>query len=161
MRSAAIDLRPRAFRLRGFALALAATAALLLAPADAAAARDKLVIGMTQYPATLNPNIDSMMAKSYLLGLTQRPFTVYDAEWKLVCLLCTELPTFENGGAVKERTPDGTEGVAVTYTIQPNATWGDGTPVTTKDVLFTYEVGRDPTTGISNAELYRRIPRST
>lgn len=123
----------------------------------AAEARDKLVIGMTQYPSTLNPNLDSMLAKSYLMGLTQRPFTVYDADWKLVCLLCTELPTFENGGAVRERLAHGKQGVAVTYSIQPDATWGDGTPVTTRDVLFTYEVGRDPTTGIANAELYRRI----
>ena len=30
-------------------------------------------------------------------------------------------------------------------------------PVTTADVLFTYEVGRNPQSAISNAELYRRI----
>ena len=29
-----------------------------------------------------------------------RPFTVYDPDWKLVCLLCTELPSIENGRAV-------------------------------------------------------------
>ena len=120
----AIHARPRGFGRRRLAVALGFAVALLLAATGPAEARDKLVIGMTQYPATLNPNIDAMMAKSYLLGLTQRPFTVYDAEWKLVCLLCTGLPTFENGGAVKERTPDGKEGVAVTYTIQPNATSG-------------------------------------
>ena len=45
----------------------------------------------------------------------------------------------------------------LTYTIRADATWGDGTPVTTADVLFTYEVGRNPLSGISNAELYRRI----
>jgi len=45
----------------------------------------------------------------------------------------------------------------VTYTIQPNATWGDGTPVTTDDVMFTYEVGKNEKSGFSNSELYRRI----
>ena len=49
--------------------------------------------------------------------------------------------------------------MALTYTIQPEATWGDGTPVTTDDVLFTWEVGRHPESGVSNAELYRRITR--
>src|SRR5207237_26522 len=44
-----------------------------------------------------------------------------------------------------------------TYTIRPEARWGDGVPVTTADVLFTYEVGRNPQSAISNAELYRRI----
>src|SRR5205823_4076980 len=35
--------------------------------------------------------------------------------------------------------------------------WADGVPVTTADVLFTYEVGRNPQSAVSNAELYRRI----
>ena len=41
-----------------------------------------------------------MAAKNYVLGMAMRPFTVYDADWKLVCLLCTELPSIENGRAV-------------------------------------------------------------
>jgi peptide/nickel transport system substrate-binding protein len=31
--------------------------------------------------------------------MTLRPFVIYDKDWKLVCMLCTELPTFENGQA--------------------------------------------------------------
>ena len=62
--------------------------------------RDSLTIGITQFPSTLNPNIDAMAAKNYVLGMAMRPFTVYDADWKLVCLLCTELPSIENGRAV-------------------------------------------------------------
>jgi peptide/nickel transport system substrate-binding protein len=130
---------------------------LLLTGAGAAAARDQLVIGITQYPGNLNPDIESMAAKAYVLGMTQRPLTVYDQSWHLVCMLCTMLPTFENGRAVREKAPDGKEGVALTYTLEPHATWGDGVPVTTKDVLFTWEVGRNPQSGITNAELYRRI----
>jgi peptide/nickel transport system substrate-binding protein len=130
---------------------------LLFTAPPAASAREQLVIGMAQYPSTFHPNIDSMLAKSYLLGLTERPFTAYGVDWELACFLCTELPTIENGQAVIEDLPDGTKGIAVTYTIQPGATWGDGTPVTTRDVLFTYEVGKHPESGISNAELYRRI----
>src|SRR5690606_27306064 len=41
--------------------------------------------------------------------------------------------------------------------IHPAATWGDGVPVTTEDVLFTYEAGAHPRSGISNAEFYRRV----
>ena len=131
---------------------------LLLAPSPAAiAARDSLSIGITQFPATLNPNIDAMAAKSYVLGMALRPFTVYDADWHLVCLLCTRLPTIANGLAVPVDLPDGKKGVDLTYTIRPDAKWGDGTPVTTKDVRFTYEVGRHPQSAVTNAELYRRI----
>jgi len=133
------------------------TAFALCLAASAAAAREQLVIGMTQFPSTLNPNIDSMLAKSYVLAMTQRPFTAYDETWELVCLLCTELPTLENGLAKLEALGDGSQGVAVTYTIQPGATWGDGVPVTTEDVRFTYAVGAHPQSGVGNAELYRRI----
>jgi peptide/nickel transport system substrate-binding protein len=144
---------------------LARFAALLLAllaatQAPVAFARDHLTIGIGQFPSDLHPTAgDSMAAKSYVLGLTQRPLTTYDPSWQLVCLLCTELPTFENGKAVKEPQPDGSMGVALTYTLQPGARWGDGVPVTTKDVLFTLEVGRDSQSGLANAEMYRRIPR--
>src|SRR5215210_6401440 len=101
-----------------------------------AAEHDSLTIGITQFPATLNPNIDVMAAKSYVLGMAVRPFTVYDADWKLVCLLCTELPSIENGRAVPIDLSGSRKGVDLTYTIRPDATWGDGVPVTTADVLF-------------------------
>src|SRR5918994_2201228 len=99
-------------------------------PGGARAAKDELVIGITQFPSTFHPNIDSMAAKSYILGMAQRPFTTFDADWQLVCMLCTELPTIENGLAKIEQQDDGSAGIALTYTILPDATWGDGTPVT-------------------------------
>ncbi|MDX9860926.1 MAG: peptide ABC transporter substrate-binding protein [Rhodospirillales bacterium] len=123
----------------------------------AQAAKDELVIGITQFPSTFHPSIDSMAAKSYVLAMTRRPFTTYDADWKLVCMLCTKLPTIENGLARPERTPDGKRGIAVTYSIRPDAFWGDAVPVTTKDVMFTWEVGRNPKSGLTNIELYRSL----
>ncbi|MBO0736496.1 MAG: peptide ABC transporter substrate-binding protein [Alphaproteobacteria bacterium] len=124
---------------------------------QAVAGKDELTIGITQFPSTLNPNIDAMAAKSYVLGATLRPFTVYDADWKLVCLLCVKLPSIEDGDAVPVDLPDGKKGIDLTFTIRPDASWGDGVPVTTEDVLFTYQVGRDPASAVANGELYRRI----
>jgi peptide/nickel transport system substrate-binding protein len=132
---------------------------LLVAPAPAALAKDTLVIGISQYPSTLHPGFEPMLARSYVLGLARRPFTVYDADWHLVCLLCTELPTFENGGARRETTPDGGDGVAVTYTIRPEASWGDGTPVSSEDVVFAWRIGREPASGLLPMEFYRRVYR--
>ncbi|HTQ34104.1 MAG TPA: peptide ABC transporter substrate-binding protein [Stellaceae bacterium] len=130
--------------------------ALLMLPA-AASAHDQLTIGIVQFPATLNPDIDSMAAKSYVLGFAVQPFTVFDADWKIVCLLCTELPSFDNGRAVKTELPGGKTGVDLTYTIRPDAMWADGTPVTTDDVKFTYEFGRNKASAVANAEMYREI----
>ncbi len=123
----------------------------------AKAARDQLVIGITQFPASFHPNIDSMLAKTYILALTRRPLTTYDKNWRLICMLCVKLPTIENGLAAPEKTPDGKQGIAVTYTIRADANWGDDTPVTTKDVVFTWKVGRNKKTGVSNIELYRSL----
>ena len=128
----------------------------------AAHAAESLSIGITQFPHSLHPSIDSMAATSYIHGFIRRPITAYDADWQLTCLLCTELPTLENGKAVIETVPkdvgDGSgRGMAVTYTLPANALWGDGTPITTADVVFTWEVGRHPATGFTSAEGFRRI----
>ena len=122
-------------------------------------APDELHIGITQFPATLHPNIDSMLAKTYVLGMAQRPLTGYDHKWQLQCVLCQELPSLENGEAWLEPLTTGGEGVAVRYRLDPRARWGDGTPVSTRDVLFTWQVGRNPDTGVAGLEAYRRILR--
>lgn len=131
-------------------------AMLLLLPA-LAAAQERLVIGISQFPGTMHPSFGSMMAKSYVAAMTRRKITVYDPDWKLTCLLCTELPDLEKGTAEYVDMEDGTPGIAVTFELDPRAVWGDGTPITTKDVLFTWRVGRNETTGVDNQELYRRI----
>ena len=104
------------------------------------AAKDELAIGTTQAPGTMNPLISSMLAKSLILNMTQRPVTAYDANWNLVCLLCTELPTIENGKARLVDLPDGKKGIETDYELKPFV-WGDGTPLTTKDIAFTIDVG--------------------
>ena len=119
--------------------------------------RDEITIGMTQFPATLNPIINAMLAKSYALAMVLRPLTAYDSHWEPACLLCTEVPTVENGLAKVKEYPDGSEGIAVSFTIRPGATWGDGTPVTSRDAVFGWEVGSHPLTGVADRQAYTRI----
>ena len=139
--------------LAGLVLALAA-----LSPAPAPAqGGGTLTIGMSQFASTLHPSMGASVAKSYVLDMARRPITAYGVDWELICLACTELPTLENGRAVLEPTPEGGEGIALTYTLQPEATWGDGTPVTTDDVVFAWEVGHHPQSAYDNLELFRSI----
>jgi peptide/nickel transport system substrate-binding protein len=135
------------------------TAIALVAAPMTAEARDQLIIGLTQYPSTLHPSIETMAAKSYVHGFTLRPITTYDAEWQLTCMLCTRLPTIENGDAVRETAPNGNPGIRVTYRLRENARWGDGTPITADDIVFAWEAGREPATGMGPAELYRSLHR--
>ena len=129
-------------------------AVIALSAGAARADRDQLVIGITQFPSTLSPVIESMLAKSYVLAMTRRPFVIYDRDWELACMLCVELPTIENGLARVEILADGGSGIALEFAIQPGATWGDGVAVTSADVVFGWEVGKHPETGVADRDFY-------
>ena len=88
-------------------------AVFLFAAGEARASREELVIGMTQFPSTFSPVINAMLAKSYILAMTRRPFVTYDQAWELTCMLCVELPTIENGLARRETLPGGGVGMAL------------------------------------------------
>ncbi|MBN9514056.1 MAG: peptide ABC transporter substrate-binding protein [Alphaproteobacteria bacterium] len=139
--------------IRRFLASLLALAALVASPAQA---KDELVVALTQMPGTWNPVISSMLAKSLIANMTARPLTAYDADWKLVCLACTELPTVENGKARVIDLPDGKKGMEIDVELR-DLRWGDGVPVTTKDVAFTLEVGKHPLSGVASSEGYKRV----
>lgn len=129
--------------------------------ATPAFAMDELVIGMSTAPGTLNPLLNSMLAGAFINSMTERPITVFDPDWKLVCLLCTELPTVENGRArIVDLPPDDKgvikKGMEVDVELKPMV-WGDGTPVTARDFQFTIDVGKHPQSGVPSVEDYRRI----
>ncbi|PHK96223.1 peptide ABC transporter [Pseudoroseomonas rhizosphaerae] len=133
---------------------LAAVPAMAQAPAPSAT-RPLLTIGINQYPGTFHPNIESMAAKAYILGFVRRPVTAYDADWALACLSCERLPSFGNGDAARETTPDGKPGLRLTYRLREGERWADGTPVTAEDLRFAWEAGRAFETGFGPAEFYR------
>ena len=135
------------------AIAVIGLAALpLAAPAQA---KDDLVIGVAQFPSSLHPSIDAEVIKSYVDDFGIRQITAFDADWKNTCLMCTDLPTVQNGLA-KFEDHGGTKGMAVTIKLKPGMKWGDGVPVTTKDLEFTWKVGRDPASGWSNPNPWDR-----
>src|SRR3954470_21971142 len=103
-----------------------------------AAAKDELVLAMTQAPGTMNPAISSMLAKSLIQNMIARPITAYDPDWKLVCLVCLELPNLDRKTARLVTLADGKQGIETDYALKPMK-WGDGTPVTARDIAFTIE----------------------
>ncbi len=131
-------------------------AAALCALACPALAKDELVLAMNQAPGTMNPLISSMLAKSLVSNMVARPLTAYDATWKIVCMVCAELPTIENRKARIVDLPDGKKGIEIDFELKPFV-WGDGVPVTAKDYAFTVEVGKNPVSGVASAEAYKRI----
>ncbi len=122
----------------------AAAAALVLAwimPAQAQP-HDYLTIGLASFPASIHPLVSSSGDRSYVLASIRRSVTRYDANGRVMCQLCAELPSVENGGVTLFDQADGTKGMDVTFTLRAGLRWGDGTPLTTKDILFGYELER-------------------
>jgi peptide/nickel transport system substrate-binding protein len=134
----------RARRLR--VLACLALAWACLAPAALAQekTRETLTIGIAQLSDTLHPLIVGHIAKRYLLGMTLRPVTIFDKDWKQVCTLCEPGRLSVGPGLA-------------TIDIHPEARWGDGTPLTAKDFIFAWEVGRHPDSGATYHAMFRAI----
>ncbi len=126
---------------------LALALSLLTTPAHA---RDTLTIGVAQFPSSMHPFIDPESIKGYILGFTLRPTTAFDADWKNGCMLCTELPSLQNGMVSLEDQPNGAHGMAITLKLRPGLVWGDGAPITTADLAFTAKVARDPNSGFAS-----------
>jgi peptide/nickel transport system substrate-binding protein len=124
---------------------------------QAASAKDDLVIGVAQSPSSLHPYIDAEIIKGYILGFAQRPVTSFDRDWKLACLLCTDVPTLDNGLVQRETDGEGGNGLAVTLRLRPDLAWGDGVPVTARDVVFTWKRATDRNSAFSDPRAWRNV----
>jgi peptide/nickel transport system substrate-binding protein len=125
-------------RLRRIAAILAA-----LGLAHAAhAADDRLVVGVSQFPQGMNPAIVGQDVLLYAVGFGSRPVTTFGHDGAIICRLCTEVPDLANGLARREG-----DGLAVTLKLRPDLAWGDGSPVTARDIAFTWKLLSDPTGG--------------
>ncbi len=139
-------------------------AALLLplitpAPVLAQGAKDTLTIGMSQYPPSLHPGIEPTVAKVYAIRFGYRPISGYNDSRKVECFLCTEVPTIANGRAKTVDLGGGKKGLTVKYTLHPKAQWADGTPITSKDVAFSWSVGVKPESGFARPDVFQRITK--
>jgi peptide/nickel transport system substrate-binding protein len=117
----------------------------------AEAPHDRLVIGLAQFPSGLNPTIAGQDVLSYAAGFGLRPITVFGHDGHVVCLLCTDVPTLENGLVKREG-----NGLAVTIKVKPGLAWGDGVPVTAHDIAFTWKLEHDPAGGFVGVHPWSR-----
>ncbi len=149
----------RSLKLGAAAAAVAVAAMVWSGPA---LARDDLVIGVSQFPSNLHPDIEPEAVKDYAEGFALRSITAFDKDWKNTCRMCSELPTLQNGlvaiepRATAEGAPAG-KGIVVTVKLRSDLFWGDGVPVTTKDLAFTAKVGRDPSSGFADERVWGRV----
>ena len=123
---------PAAFLLALVVMAVAPAFALAESPSPATSAAPLI------YRVGLQSDVDNMNPFSTYNTIPWECFRVgynfltwYDADFKPVPDLATEVPTLENGGITDD-------GKVWTFHIRPNVKWSDGEPLTARDVAYTY-----------------------
>lgn len=58
----------------------------------------------------------------------------------VICVFCVSAPSEKNYTLRSEKTSDGHDVTVATYEIRPDARWGDGEPITSADLVFSFEV---------------------
>ncbi len=82
-----------------------------------------------------------------------------DADGTLIPRLAREVPTLANGGARFEGEGP-TRRLRVTYRLRDGLVWQDGTPLTSADVAFAFELQRTPEFPLIDRSLVARSTRS-
>ncbi len=112
---------------------------------------DELKVGINQEFESLNFVIATTAGAKYVLFFVYRPMIFLDADGKWKGHLAKEIPSLENK-KVKIITKDGKKFLESTWEIKKEAGWGDGTPVTCKDLKLGWEVQKNPNVTIANRE---------
>ncbi len=99
-----------------------------------------LLILQWQAPSQVNSMLSSG-TKDLLAGsIVLEPLARIAPDGSLVPALAAEIPTVDNGGVAEDFT-------SITWTLQEGILWSDGTPLTSDDILFTFEYCSDELTG--------------
>ena len=126
---------------RRLGLVLAAALVAVSAPTQA---EEVLRIGVIGQFAGTHANLRTTGSASLAAGMAARGLTYFDGQVNMACLLCDRLPTVANGGVVDDVTPEGGAGQRVTFRLKPGLKWDDGTPLTARDFVLAWTVGRAP-----------------
>lgn len=130
---------------------------LLAIPLSAqAVSQDELSIGITAEFENLHPVISTMGATKYMMYMAWRPVIKMSIDGKLEPVLIKKIPTLENKLAKKIG-----ESLETHIEIIDKATWGDGTPVTCKDLHFGWQLGINKNVSVGNREQYENISEIT
>ena len=131
---------------------LALTLALVLAglllslgaggPGPGAAEERLLTLRYWQAPSVPSPYLSSGFKDRDAAAITLEPLASHDPEGRLVPRLAASVPTVENGGVA----PDGR---SIRWRLRPGLRWSDGSPLTARDVVFSWRYCTAPGSGCS------------
>jgi peptide/nickel transport system substrate-binding protein len=114
----------------------------------------QLTVGGTVFPPRFHPMLESTTAQSWVLGLVFRSLIAVDRDARMICLSCTEVPSLENGRIRQVVRANGRPGADVTFTLRDDMFWGDGTPVSSRDVELALRIGREAAVQATTPDLF-------
>lgn len=126
---------------RLLAAALIATLAACSRTGPHAGSNASLTISIPIAPNTLNPILQTTTTELFLTDLMFPKLIGIDLQHRDIPWLASQVPTKANGGI-------SADGRTITYHLRTNAVWSDGTPVTSRDVKFTYEAIMNPANNV-------------
>lgn len=110
-----------------------------------------LIVGYDREPDTMN-RFSTHILEDIQSCIVEGLVTT-DEEMRVVPLLASEIPTFENGGV--QLRADG--GMDVTWKLRPGVSWHDGQPFTSADVQFTVHAVNSPEYNPESTDGFDRI----
>jgi peptide/nickel transport system substrate-binding protein len=103
-----------------------------------------IVIVIPEDPFNFNAAVGDTGYDALVMHMTLLGLTGLDPDGNVYPQLAAELPTVDNGGVLVDEEA-GT--MDVSWRLRDDVFWADGQPVTTDDVIFTYEAITNPDTG--------------
>ncbi|MGA2503857.1 MAG: peptide ABC transporter substrate-binding protein [Anaerolineales bacterium] len=104
----------------------------------------------SQEPDNIVPYYSRMKDATRITQLTLAGLGEWDDKGNFVPELASDVPSADNGGI----SPDG---LTITWKLKPGLQWSDGEPLTSADVLFTWQFVMDPKNSPLNRAGYDKI----
>jgi peptide/nickel transport system substrate-binding protein len=124
-------------------------------PGGVQTSRESITIGQTQQPADLTV-FNNSIAAFRIRSLIEDGLVGRDAIGNLFPLIAWYVPTIENGGA-KFVGVGRDRQMQVKYKLRRGIKWSDGKDVTSKDVIFAYQLIMNPNSPTVSRDEYRKV----
>ena len=111
---------------------------------------EELTLLYWQSASILNPYLSGGTKDLHGASAILEPLARYDENGFLVPYLVDEIPSLANGGIAEDLT-------SITWTLSEGVLWSDGTPLTSADVVFTWEYCTHPDTGCSGKSHFKDV----
>jgi len=103
-----------------------------------------------QGPTVLNGHFSNGSKDQLASRLFYEPLATFDRDGTLFPVLAAEIPSVANGGVARD-------GLSVTWKLKRGVSWHDGEPFTADDVVFTWDLLRNPDAAAFTVGTYQAV----